>query len=128
MKSKSAIVVDDDFEITEVFSELLQIHGITVMGVGYNGVDAIELFKKHSPDMVFLDVHMPKLNGLEALVKIKKLSSESKVIMITSDLSVDLEKQLQHIGANAIVYKPFDIQKIIQITENIYKSSNMLIQ
>ena len=125
-KCKVKFVVDDDFDITGVFSELLELRGLHVLGAGHNGIDAIELFKKYSPNIVFMDVHMPKLDGIEALKQIKKLSPHSQVIMITGDMSSQIEKQLKNIGATSIVYKPFDIKKIIQIIKEIKKSTALI--
>ncbi len=128
MPNETVIVVDDDQSITELFSEILQLHGMRVLGTGHNGIDAIQLFEKYSPDLVFMDVHMPKLDGVKALIAIKKINLESKVIMVTSDTSIGLEKQLKECGANAMVCKPCDIQKIIKITNDIKNADKMLIQ
>ena len=65
---KTSVVVDDDPHITELFSEILGIHGLEILDVGHNGLDAIDLYMTHKPDILFLDVEMPKLNGIEATV------------------------------------------------------------
>lgn len=126
--NKTAIVVDDDLGITELFSEILQLQGMEIVGVGSNGMDAIDLFKKFSPDLVFMDINMPKLNGIDALIEIKKISEQSRVIIVTSDTSTELQEKLEGIGATGIIYKPFDMEKIMQVTENIERSQKMLIQ
>ncbi len=126
--NKTAIVIDDDSGITELFSEMLQLQGIDILGVGNNGIDAIHLFKEFSPDLVFMDINMPKLNGIDALIEIKKTSIQSKVIIVTSDTSTELKEKLEKIGASGIVYKPFDMNKIMQVTKNIERSHKMLVQ
>lgn len=62
MEIKTAIVVDDEQEVTQVFSELLELQDLQILGVGHTGIDAIHLFNEHKPDIVFLDVHMPGLS------------------------------------------------------------------
>jgi len=91
-------------------------------------MDAIQLFKEFSPDLVFMDINMPKLNGIDALIEIKKMSVESKVIIVTSDTSTELQVKLSKIGATGIIYKPFDMEKIMQVTENIERAQKMIIQ
>lgn len=115
--NKTDIVIDDDSGITELFSEMLQLQGINILGVGNNGIDAIQLFKEFSPDLVFMDINMPKLNGIDALIEIKKTSIQSKVIIVTSDTSTELKEKLEKIVASGIVYKPFDMNKIMQVTK-----------
>ena len=122
----NAIVVDDDPDITGVFSELLTLHGVDVIGIGHNGFDAIRLFSEKSPMLVFLDVHMPQLDGITALKKIKELSAQVKVIMVTGDLSSDLEKILESNGANAIIFKPFSIDEITYVINEIQTSDKMI--
>ena len=116
---KNCLIVDDDVQITELFSELLSILGLNIVGIGHNGVEAIELFSKHKPDILFLDVEMPKLNGIEALKEIKKIDHSANVVIVTGNTSGDCEKRLQENGATAIIYKPFDIQKIKQVVAHL---------
>jgi len=71
---------------------------------------------------------MPDLNGVEALKEIKKISPAAKIIMVTADLSQDLEQLLQDNGATAIIFKPFNIQKIMQLLEMIKVSDSIVIQ
>lgn len=124
----SAVVIDDDRDITEVFSELLNLHGIDVLDSGYDGEDAVVLVEKHQPDMVFLDVHMPRRDGIQALREIKKKSLPTKIVMVTGDLSKDLEKLLQEMGAAAIIFKPFNMEKIIQVLQDLEKATDIIIQ
>lgn len=128
MANSTAIIVDDEPHITQLYSELLELNNLKILGIGQNGNDAIRLFTEHKPDLVFLDVHMPDLNGVEALKEIKKISPDAKVVMVTADLSKDLEKLLQESGATAIIFKPFNIQKIIQLLEMIKVSDSIVIQ
>lgn len=126
MINETAIVIDDDYDITGILSELLESQGVRVLGMGYDGVDAIHLFKTHLPKMVFMDVHMPIKDGISALKEIKKISSKSIVIMITGDTSSLIVEQLQTLGADLIIHKPFRMKNIIQIIKEIQKHSTIM--
>ena len=123
---KTCVVVDDDEHITELFSEILALHGLEIAGIGHDGFDAIELSSKHKPDILFLDVEMPKLNGIEALKEIRKIDSTSNIVIVTGNTSNDCEKTLEENGASAIVFKPFDIQKIKQVIDHLDSEITMV--
>jgi DNA-binding response OmpR family regulator len=124
----TAIIVDDEPRITQLYSELLELQNLEILGIGQNGNDAIRLFTKYTPDLVFLDVHMPDLDGVEALKQIKKISPTANVIMITADASGDLEELLVNNNASAIIFKPFEMKKVMQILEMIKTSDTTVIQ
>jgi len=61
MKTVSAIVIDDDTSTVDVFTEYLNMIDVAVIGIGYDGKSAVELYAEHKPDMVFLDLMMPSM-------------------------------------------------------------------
>jgi len=126
LTTETTIVIDDDYDITGILSELIESQGVSVLGMGYDGTDAIRLFKMHSPKMVFMDVHMPIQDGISALREIKKISSNTIVIMITGDTSSLIEEQLQILGADSIIHKPFRMKNIIQIIKEVQKHSTIM--
>ncbi len=115
----TAIVIDDDIATVEVFAEYLAIKGIQVLEKGHNGLDAVNLYQKLKPDVVFLDVMMPKYDGFYALEKIKQADTNAKVIMVTADLTAETEKRLKELNASAIIYKPYDIVNVIDIVNKL---------
>lgn len=114
------MVVDDDVDTVAVFSEYLEIKGIEVIGRGYGGKEAIELYERLAPEIVLLDIMMPEYDGFYALTKIKEMDHDAKVIMVTADLTYDVEK-LRDLGVSAIIYKPYDIDKVIQTIQTVHK-------
>ena len=108
----SCIVIDDDKNIQELLSEILELQGFLVKGTGNNGQEAVNLYEEKRPDIVFMDVRMPKINGIDALKKIKQIDSNAKIIMITADASKNLEKTLLDAGAKTVIFKPFTIETI----------------
>ena len=113
--SITALVVDDDRDTVSVLCDFLQIKGIKVIGKGYGGLEAIELYKKLRPDAVFLDVMMEIHDGLYALEKIREIKQDAIVIMVTADLTNDTHDKLVALDASAIVYKPYDINEIMHV-------------
>ena len=85
----TSIVIDDDIDTVELFSEYLEIKGIRVVGKGYDGKEAVELYQKLKPDIVFLDIMMPHYDGFYAFEQIKNIDPDAKLIMVTADLTSD---------------------------------------
>jgi two-component system chemotaxis response regulator CheY len=117
------IVVDDDVDTVEVFCEYLEIKDITVVGRGYNGKTAVELYEKHRPDIALLDVMMPEYDGFFGLENIKNINPDAKIIMVTADLTLDTEKKLKDLNASAVIYKPYEIDSVIDTIHKVYKQT-----
>lgn len=117
------IVVDDDVDTVEVFCEYLEIKDITVLGRGYNGKTAVELYEKYRPDIALLDVMMPEYDGFYGLEHIKNINPDAKVIMVTADLTFDTEKKLKDLNASAVIYKPYEIDSVIDTIQKVYKQA-----
>jgi len=115
----NVIVIDDDYNTVEVFAEFLELSQVKVVGKGYDGKDGVNLYKQLKPDIVFLDVMMPDFDGFYALENIKKINPNALVVMITADLTIETEIKLKNMKATSIVYKPFDIQQIIEIIDKL---------
>lgn len=115
----SVIVIDDDRDTVQVFCEFLSIKGIDVLGNGYNGEEAVELYKKLKPDIVFCDVMMPERDGFYALKKIRSIDPNAKVIMVTADMTSDTEEKLKELNANAVIYKPYEIDGIMKTIDKV---------
>ncbi|AJZ76586.1 response regulator [Candidatus Nitrosotenuis cloacae] len=117
------IVIDDDVDTVEVFCEYLEIKDITVVGRGYNGKTAVELYEKYRPDIALLDVMMPEYDGFFGLENIKNINPDAKIIMVTADLTFDTEKKLKDLNASAVIYKPYEIDSVIDTIHKVYKQT-----
>jgi DNA-binding response OmpR family regulator len=122
------IVIDDDVDTVEVFCEYLEIKDMSVLGRGYSGKTAVELYEKFKPDIVLLDVMMPEYDGFYGLENIKKINPAAKVIMVTADLTYDTEKKLKALNASAIIYKPYEIDSVIETIHKVYKGEILIHQ
>ena len=108
LKNATALVVDDDPDAVEMFSDYLENKGVNVIGKAKDGKEGFVLYKKLKPDVVFLDVIMPNFDGFYTLQKIREIDSNAKIIMVTADFSPSTKKKLKDLKASDIIYKPYD--------------------
>ncbi|HDZ26603.1 hypothetical protein LCGC14_0688590 [marine sediment metagenome] len=114
-ESKNILIVDDEEEICKMFTKWLSLDGHRVK-YALTGRDAIDLIKKDSFNVVFLDLVMPGVPSIEVLEEIKNISPETKVVMITGKLmDKDLLSDLIQKGAIGYLQKPFKIEDIKEI-------------
>lgn len=115
----TGIIIDDDIDTVDVLEEYLEFKDIHILDKGFDGKDAVDLYKKHNPDIVFLDVMMPHYDGFYALEKIKQLDPDACMIMVTGDLTTETYNRLQLLKSSAIIYKPFDIDHIMEAIKQV---------
>ena len=114
-KNATALVVDDDPDAVEMFSDYLENKGVNVIGKAKDGKEGFELYKKLKPDVIFLDVIMPNYDGFYTLQKIREIDSNAKIIMVTADFSPSTKKKLKELKASDIIYKPYDGRAIDRV-------------
>ncbi|WP_333805552.1 response regulator [Sulfurospirillum sp.] len=78
---------------------------------GCNGEEAIALYDQHRPDVVFLDITMPVVDGFEALERIRVINPDALVVMISADRQKTTKEKVLALGASAIISKPVDEQE-----------------
>lgn len=115
------IVIDDDKNTTKVFTDILNLMGLEIVGQGYSGEDAISLYKKHRPDVAFIDVVMPQKNGFYALEEIREYDPDAKVVAVTADFTLETQQKLEDLRVSAIIYKPFNPGEIKRVLLEKYK-------
>jgi CheY-like chemotaxis protein len=109
--------VDDDANTVKVFSDILELIGLQVIGRGFSGSEAVCLYKTYVPDVIFIDLMMPKTDGLYAMKKILKINPTAKIVAVTADLSLDTYQKLGELKIKTIIYKPFSIHNIKKVLE-----------
>jgi len=117
----TCIVIDDDQGIVEMFSELLGFMGLDVLACGYNGNDAISLYQKYRPEIIFTDIMMPFFDGFYGIEKIKEFDPDAKIVAVTADVSLETEQRLNNLNIEAVIYKPFDQSEIKQVLMEKYR-------
>jgi PAS domain S-box-containing protein len=113
------ILLTDDNETTiAMLSEYLQVHGYQVI-VARNGVEAIQRATEASPDLILMDIQMPRIDGLEAIRRIRAMHSlaDTPIIALTALAMPGDEERCLEAGANAYLSKPVRLRDVIQIIE-----------
>ena len=120
-------IIDDNFDfIQEIFNYISNYskNNFMISNISTNGVEAYDYLKSNSPDIILLDLQMPKLNGVELLLKMKQENITSKIIIITGDSKL-LHKLIElNISVYSIFLKPFDFEKLIECLQNIDRNNN----
>lgn len=113
------LIVDDSRTSRKILRSILEDAGHTVVEECVNGEEGYIKYKEIKPDLVTLDITMPKLDGLEALQLIKKCDEEAKVVMITA--AGQKEKMIQAIkyGASEFIAKPYEAEDVKQVIEKV---------
>jgi len=114
-----AVIIDDDKDTIQLFAELLSSNGIKVVGKGYNGQDAVFLYQKLQPDILFLDVLMPVYDGVYALKKIRESHPESIIVVIYDKINIGKEIEINRLKPSAIIKEPIDVDEILRITHKL---------
>ena len=115
------LVVDDDEKILFAFREVLKKDGYKSI-VAKNGEEALEKMSTEEPGIVFMDITMPRLDGLEALKRIKEKNQSTPVIIITGYGTMQTAIKAMQLGAFEYLTKPLDVEKIREVTQRAFSS------
>lgn len=119
MSETSIMVVDDNVGLTKTMSFILKKRGFTVV-TAHNGLDAINQIEEGvKVDIIFMDIKMPELNGVETFKRLKKIVPNATVIMMTAYAVEDLVQEALEEGAYSIIYKPFDFDYLLSLIDKI---------
>ncbi len=122
--AKRLLIVDDALIMRKRIKDIAEKAGWEVAGEATNGEEAIELYRKESPDLVTLDIVMPKMDGVTALKHVLAADPQARVVMISA---VDPKEKLSEcIGTGAIdfIVKPFDSARLRRFFEKYLASGN----
>jgi DNA-binding NtrC family response regulator len=118
------LVVDDEPGVRESIRMIFE-NDYRVLAAD-NGYEALKILKDESPEVILLDVKMPKMNGIETLRKIKEITSFSKVIMITATKTVKNAVEAMKLGAEDYITKPFDVDEIRLIVKKAMEAIDLI--
>jgi DNA-binding NtrC family response regulator len=109
---KSKVLIVDDEDVVREFLERFFVQKGMEVALAESGERAMELARREKFDLAFLDVRMPKLNGLETLKELKVISPDTTYVMMTGYAVDDLLREAERHGAASSIKKPFDINKL----------------
>lgn len=117
----TAMIVDDAAFMRMALKKILTGLGIDVIAEAENGMSAIQKFKETKPDIITMDITMPEMNGIEALRQIRKINSDTRVIMVTAMGQETFVREAVLNGAKDFIVKPFKEETVKAIVESVLK-------
>ncbi|OGX06674.1 MAG: hypothetical protein A3G87_00120 [Omnitrophica bacterium RIFCSPLOWO2_12_FULL_50_11] len=105
------LMIDDDLVACRLFKKIIVKEGYRVF-TARDATKGLRLVKDKSPDLVFLDIKMPRVNGIELLRRMRKMKKDLIVIMLTGYATLDTAREAMALGAYDYVTKPFDLEAI----------------
>jgi two-component system, chemotaxis family, chemotaxis protein CheY len=117
----SVLIVDDDSMLRDMLKLMLRGEDYLVVGEASNGQDAILQCEKLKPQLVLLDITMPKMDGLQALEEIRKVCPEAIVLMISADATMDRVAEAIKKGAAGFLVKPLKAVSVLDRIAMIIK-------
>lgn len=113
------LIIDDSRTSRKVLRGILEEAGHEVIDEATNGEEGVQKFQLCKPDIVTMDITMPKVDGMEALKMIKALKADAKVIMVTAAGQKNKMIECIKLGANEFLTKPFDKAEIVSVVEKL---------
>lgn len=112
------VLIEDDPMVQEVNRQFVeQVDGFQVVGIAGNGLEGLRLIRELAPDLVFLDVFMPALDGLAALRELRSAAMPVDVIVVTAAKDPETIREMLRGGAMDYIIKPFKLERIRQTLE-----------
>ncbi|MCC6812229.1 MAG: response regulator [Deltaproteobacteria bacterium] len=113
--SKHVLVADDDLEISLLVRRVFEPHGVTV-STAPNGREALRMAERDHPDVIFLDVMMPGMDGVSVLAELRRRAAldGTRVIMLSARGEPKDGREAHRIGADGYVRKPFTMSQLLE--------------
>ena len=111
---KMRVLIADDIQETRRNTRLMlaTIDDVEVVAIASNGVQAVQLAKEHHPDIVFLDINMPEMDGLTAYKEIHKFLPGTGCIIISAEKDTSTLRTAMSIGVQEYLIKPFTVEEL----------------
>jgi len=113
-KKLTTLVLEDEPYTNELMSTTLK-NFFNKVYSAFDGDGALELYKKHQPDIIFVDIILPGRNGLEIAKEIRDINSRQKIIIVTASNDMGYISEAVEIGVDNFIRKPIDTDKMIGV-------------
>jgi two-component system chemotaxis response regulator CheY len=118
------LIVDDAMFMRNMIAEIFNgkkygDEDYQVVAEAENGIEAVEKYKEHDPDIVTMDIVMPEMTGIEALKEIMEMDSDASVIMCSALGQDSLVMEALDAGAKDFIVKPFQPEKVLEVVVRI---------
>lgn len=118
------MIVDDDKLVCSSLKTILETKGVTIVAVGYDGNQAIELYHTHLPDVLLMDIRMENKNGVEASEQILKQHPDAKILFLTTFSDDEYIVKALSLGVKGYILKQ-NFDSIIPALEAVYQGQNV---
>jgi two-component system, NtrC family, response regulator HydG len=119
-------VIDDDFDLAESLADVLEARGFEVE-IAHSGEEGVARFAEGAFDMVFMDVKLPGMNGVESFLAMKAMRADARVMLMTGYGVEELLQRAIENGALGVLHKPFAITDALAVMEDLKVRGTVLV-
>ena len=120
---KKILICDDAASMRMMLKDIMKRIGYSEVYEAENGKKAIEKYIEFKPDLVFMDITMPEMDGIEALKKIIANDKNAAVIMCAAIGQSPLAVETMKNGAKDVIFKPYNIERVKEIVNKVFEKS-----
>jgi len=119
------LIVDDEADFRQLLKFWLEKKGYEVLEVG-NGQESLVKIKEENPDIVFMDLRMPVMDGVEAIKQIRQFNQDIPIIVISSFVEDPKVKEAMDYGISGVFYKGEEFEKSLVLLESVLRTHKKL--
>jgi len=116
--NESILVVEDNIDLAECVCDYLKIKKFNVIGTAHNGLEAVELYKKHKPNFVLMDILMPKYDGYYGIKHIKKINPDAKIVILTGCDIKEVQQKIKPLVVPILIKDPSSLKQVERVLRN----------
>jgi len=121
------LIADDHSMVRQGLKQIIELEeDIQVVAQESNGIEAVELAQKHNPDVILMDINMPVMNGIQAVMRLRELGCMSKVIMLTIHNDREYLVKTVQLGAAGYVLKDADSEVLVDAIHTVYEGETYI--
>ncbi|MGB0908911.1 MAG: response regulator [Nitrospirales bacterium] len=118
----TVMIVDDSKFVRAKLRDIFEEGGYDVVAEAWNGTEAVRKYQENKPNLLTMDIVMPEIEGIEAAKQILAIDPSAVIVMVSSLGMESKIKEALKVGAKNFIIKPFEPQRILEVTEQVLKS------